>query len=326
MRVLVSGYYGYENLGDEALLAAVIAGLAEHDVTVLSGNPAATEQQHNVRAVHRYLGLLGALLRTDAVVFGGGGLLQDRTSTRSLAYYTTIIRVAKWLRTPVILAGQSLGPLSPAGERQVQRVLSAVPIGVRDDASFALASKLGLQVARTPDLALSLPAPTQAHAANGPLIVVPRADEPLFTALMAEVVAVAQRADIPVQAVAFQPSDQEANIGIPVRALRNVNEWLTTITGASAVLSVRLHGVILASAAGVPSVALSYDPKVAGFADYAGLPWFGPEASAAAVFSTVEQARTQPYPGAVRLAGEARDGLEWLQTQLATTTRASRVH
>lgn len=326
MRVLVSGYYGYENLGDEALLAAVIGGLSKHSITVLSGNPAATTKQHQVPAVHRYTGLLSAMLRTDAVVFGGGGLLQDRTSSRSLLYYTSIIRLAKLLGKRVVLAGQSLGPLSAAGKRQVKRVLAGVPIGVRDDASFALATELGLQPTRTPDLALSLPAPAHAHAPDGPIVVVPRADEPVFTALLAQVVKAATALGIPVRAVAFQPADTAANIGVPVTWSADVNEWFETLQGASAVVSVRLHGVILATAAGIPSVALSYDPKVAGFAEFAGVPWFSETAEAAEVLSALQHVRVMSYQHAGRLASKAREGLNWLQSELVHAARASRVH
>lgn len=320
MRVLVSGYYGYENLGDEALLAAVIAALAGHDVTVLSGNPAATTEQHQVPAVHRYTGLLGALMRCDAVVFGGGGLLQDRTSSRSLAYYTTIIRLATRLHKRVVLAGQSLGPLSAAGERRVQRAAAGVPIGVRDEASFALATRLGLQPARTADLALSLPAPLQLHAPHGPVIVVPRADEPAFNALLREVVQLAQNAAVPVRGVAFQPGDASANIGVPVVPVRTVQEWWEVLRGASTVLSVRLHGAILAAAAEMPSVALSYDPKVAGFAELARVPWFSADASAANVFAAVDATRAAPFANRAELVHEANAGVAWLTKQLAHAT------
>lgn len=317
MRVLVSGYYGYENLGDEALLSAVIAGLSGHEITVLSGNPAATVEQHRVRAVHRYTGLLGALTRCNAVVFGGGGLLQDRTSSRSLAYYTTIIRLATLLKKSVVLVGQSLGPLSAAGERQVRRALAGVPLGVRDEASFALAMRLGLQPARTADLALSLPAPQGLHAADGPVIVVPRADQPEFNALLREFVYVAANASVPVRAVAFQPSDTRADIGIPIAPLRTVQEWWDVLQGASAVLSVRLHGTILAASAQIPSVALSYDPKVAGFAELAQVPWFSAETAAHDVFTAITRGRREPYAGRAKLVAEAKAGVAWLRQQLA---------
>ena len=55
MRYLVSGYYGEGNLGDEAILAAMLRDLRRHDpaaeVTVLSFDPADTARRHGVEAI-----------------------------------------------------------------------------------------------------------------------------------------------------------------------------------------------------------------------------------------------------------------------------------
>ena len=66
VKLLVSGYYGFGNLGDEALLAGMLGGLPGAQVTVLSGQPEATQTLHNVGAVHRLTGL-GALVTHDAL-------------------------------------------------------------------------------------------------------------------------------------------------------------------------------------------------------------------------------------------------------------------
>lgn len=321
MRLLISGYYGFENFGDEALLAALIAELGSYDITVLSGNPAATTRLHGVRAVHRYRGALGAIARTDALIFGGGGLLQDRTSHRSLLYYTGLIRAAKLFRKRVVLLGQSLGPLSARGEEQVKRAVNGTALGVRDDISFALAEQLHLAPTKTPDIALTLPAPAGMHDPNGPVVVVPRADEPAFIGLLGVVIPRLQAAGISVIGAAFQPSDETSALGIDVPLISSNAEWHERLAGASAVLSVRLHGVVLGVSAGIPAVALSYDPKVAGFADYAGVPWFDASADAAQVFANVQHVRGAPFLRARELADDARQGFSWLKAQLTNTHR-----
>src|SRR5690554_3525748 len=147
MRVLVSGYYGFGNLGDEALLSGLLGGLRAqgHTTGVLSGDPKDTEQQHGVEAAHRVRGLALALARADALVSGGGGLLQDSTSRRSLNYYLNVIRLARRTGKRVVVYGQSLGPLSEAGRGAVARTLRGVPLAVRDEASVRLATTLGLK-------------------------------------------------------------------------------------------------------------------------------------------------------------------------------------
>lgn len=325
MRLLISGYYGFQNFGDEALLAALLAKLSDYDVTVLSGNPEATTAMHGVPAVHRYRGALGAIRRADALIFGGGGLLQDRTSRRSLTYYTGLIRIAKMLGKRVVLLGQSLGPLTARGETQVERAVSGTALGVRDELSFALAERLSLAPTYTPDIALTLPTPADLHRPDGPVVVVPRADEPAFIGLLGVVIPKLVQAGIPVIGAAFQPIDATSALGIDVPVIASPGEWHTRLAGASLVLSVRLHGVVLAVSAGVPAVALSYDPKVAGFAEYADIPWFPATADTASVVTRVQETRTAAFAGTPALAADAEQGFAWLRAQL-TNTHGNGVH
>src|SRR5690606_16223699 len=114
MRVLLSGYYGFGNLGDEAILAGLGSALEHrgHQPVVLSNDPAGTERLHSFEARHRVRGLVGALTSVDAVVSGGGGLLQDATSARSLTYYLSVLRLARAFGRRTAVYAQSLGPLS----------------------------------------------------------------------------------------------------------------------------------------------------------------------------------------------------------------------
>ena len=99
--ILISGYYGFDNIGDESILRAVInsirARLPECTLTVLSHDPAGTREKYGVEAVDRMapLEILRAVRRCDMLISGGGSLLQDVTSSKSLLYYLSIIRLAK---------------------------------------------------------------------------------------------------------------------------------------------------------------------------------------------------------------------------------------
>jgi len=118
MKVLISGYYGFGNLGDESLFSGLKNALltAGHSVTVLSNNPKLSREMHDVKSLHRYHGLIQAIINSDVVISGGGGLLQNKTSTRSLQYYLWVIRIAKIFKKKVIVFGQSIGPLDERGK------------------------------------------------------------------------------------------------------------------------------------------------------------------------------------------------------------------
>ncbi|MBR6708889.1 MAG: glycosyltransferase, partial [Clostridia bacterium] len=96
--VIISGYYGFGNLGDDSLLACIIDNLRALDpalrITVLAHKSRAMQKQFGVRCISRIN--LPAIARemkgARLLISGGGSLLQDNTSTKSLIYYLHIIR------------------------------------------------------------------------------------------------------------------------------------------------------------------------------------------------------------------------------------------
>ncbi|HYE80226.1 MAG TPA: polysaccharide pyruvyl transferase CsaB [bacterium] len=113
-RLVLSGYYGYRNLGDEAILAATLQGLRDrgHDVTVLSSNPKWTAETYQVRAIKRtHPKVSSALLNADLFVQGGGSLIQDATSWRSPLFYLAQLANALIVGTPFMVFAQGIGPI-----------------------------------------------------------------------------------------------------------------------------------------------------------------------------------------------------------------------
>lgn len=146
------GYYGYGNLGDESslecLISAVRREIPDARLTVLASSPAEFSERFGVRAVDRmsFFSVMREIRRAGVFVFGGGGLLQDATSRRSLRYYTHVLSAAsKRCRTFVYANG--IGPLERRGSRQsVMRALGGVEdISVRDGLSASFLSELGLE-------------------------------------------------------------------------------------------------------------------------------------------------------------------------------------
>lgn len=285
MRVLLSGYYGFDNAGDEAILMAIVHELKSlgHDVSVLSQKPDETSQIHRVQAFHRMrpMDVLRALTHCDVLFSGGGGLLQDKTSHRNLTYYLGIIRVARFLRKRVVIFNQSLGPLSPKGKTAVAHVLSRTDNWVRDRNSQGFLKELGVSacLGGDPALLLTPSAGLQVHANR--VIFAPRSGEPECSMRLVQAARSLADEGKEIVVLGLQPHEDAVECQRIAQACSaqvvlspNPREVLDLIAGSGFVVGVRLHAVILAAAARIPFVGVAYDPKVEGFCADAKAPSF----------------------------------------------------
>lgn len=287
MRVVISGYYGYGNTGDEAVLAGLLATMRgiepEIEAIVISGDPAATGREHGVRAIGRSSarGLWRALRAADGLVSGGGSLLQDASSARPVAYYTGVMHAARLAGRRYAVHAQGLGPIRRAPNRRLARYAleRAAAVSLRDPDSIRLAGELGVRrpIGFAPDPALALQPPA-GEPAN---IVVALRPWPGMQAHLAALRRGVEglATELPVVALPMQePVDRAlsealvADIGgaSVAPATGSLEGVLSVIASARAVIGMRLHALILAAAAGVPGVAISYDPKVSSWAALAG--------------------------------------------------------
>jgi polysaccharide pyruvyl transferase CsaB len=134
-------------MGDEALMRGAVKRAEESgygDIRVLYRRGGS--KKYGAKLVSRYspVGVIRAVAETNALVFGGGTLLQDRTSRRSLFYYLSLIGLAKAFGKPWEMWSGGIGELR--GERG--RVITGKylrdcrHIGVRDRASYRVAGEL----------------------------------------------------------------------------------------------------------------------------------------------------------------------------------------
>lgn len=143
-KVLMSGYYGFNNSGDEAILLSMqknIEKLGDNiNITVLSNNPADTRSKYGAKVVYRFsfFEVIKAVRGCDVLLSGGGSLLQDSTSTRSLMYYLSIIVLAKMFRKKVMLYANGIGPVSKNINRHMVKcvVNKANIITLREENSY----------------------------------------------------------------------------------------------------------------------------------------------------------------------------------------------
>ena len=110
------------------------------NVSVLANNPEQTKIKYGVKVVNRYnmISVLNSIRKCDMLISGGGSLLQDRTSTRSIIYYLSIIRCAKLFGKKVMLYANGIGPVTKQQNRNLVKnvVNKANIITLREDNSL----------------------------------------------------------------------------------------------------------------------------------------------------------------------------------------------
>ncbi len=157
--VIVSGYYGFGNLGDEAILEQLVSELKclvlpDH-IVVLSANPAATEKAFGVKAAPRadLCRLLQLCAQAQLLISGGGGLFQDSRSVGSALFYSCHIAAARLAGAQAMIYAQGLGPLQSDLALWVSRCALSLcdVISVRDTRSAQLVSSWGLTAELTAD-------------------------------------------------------------------------------------------------------------------------------------------------------------------------------
>ncbi|MGV2884523.1 polysaccharide pyruvyl transferase CsaB [Paenibacillus taichungensis] len=173
-KLVISGYYGFRNSGDEAVLKSILTALEEEshrsNVTiepiVLSGDPESTTSMYGVRSVHRMRlkEVREAIKESDGLISGGGSLLQDATGLKSIPYYLGVIKLAQWLKKPTFIYAQGIGPVNrKMFNPMIRSVFKACNyVSVRDEQSAEYLRGLGLQwnqIHVVPDPVMGLPLP-----------------------------------------------------------------------------------------------------------------------------------------------------------------------
>jgi polysaccharide pyruvyl transferase CsaB len=304
--VVISGYYGFRNSGDEAMLYAMLPALrsriADLEVTVLSRDPAGTAGKFGITAVPRdsLCRAAGAIRRADLLISGGGGLLQDVTSLKSIVYYLGVVILAKLFRKPVFFYGQGVGPVRTAlGRMLVKMVANRVDlITVRD--ADSMAELLGMGVTRpsllvTADPVLGLdPALVDREKGWAILAGMGVKGRPVagisvrswkeFREYKKAVAEVADELSGEGWAVLLIPMHYPDDVGAcrEVAGLMKNRSFLferpedfldilSVTANLDLAIGMRLHFLIFGAVFGVPLVGISYDPKVDRFLGLLGL-------------------------------------------------------
>ncbi|MDE0066606.1 MAG: polysaccharide pyruvyl transferase family protein [Acidimicrobiaceae bacterium] len=295
-RILVCGWSGAGNVGDELLTSAVVGVLRAQGAVpiVVSRDPGATSALHKVEALdwgpRGWRSTLaqgfrgdGTEAAVDGVCVGPGGIIQDSSSIWSLPGHLLTPRRLRRAGKPVVGVGLGAEPLKRRSSRRLLRaVLKDAPVVARDEASAASLAAAGIDATVGCDLVFGLdlePLPRRAEivVAVGPGVIPGRLrpaarrlrpDDPSL--LVAAIGAVARRLGASVALAAFRGERDLDHTRLLASRLRHDTEVLapdiTTqverIRSARLLVSSRYHPVVVAARSGTPTIVCSAEPKI----------------------------------------------------------------
>jgi len=305
-KILLSGYYGFDNAGDDAVLYGIIFSLhrlnPKIEITVLSNKPETTRELFKIKAYNRWniKEVIAQIKQADLVILGGGTLLQDRTSPKSPLYYLGITLLAKILKKPVVYYGQGFGPIIHRfNKRLIKSIVNKVDfLTVRDKESGDELKdqyniKCPIYLAADPALTIGQ---DEVNVEEGKEIlnkyqidftkriafiaVRNWKNEEHFKKELAKVADYLHKLEIQVVFLAMQnPHDLAPSLdilqlmeetGSVIEEALNFKQILSVLSFGNLMIGMRLHALILAAIVNLPFIALSYDPKIDRFAESLG--------------------------------------------------------
>lgn len=307
-KVLISGYYGFNNIGDESILRAVVDNLQERiddiEITVLSRDPVSTAEKYGIKSVNRksIKSIISAVRKSDLLISGGGSLLQDVTSKKSILYYLIIMWMAQLFRKKIFIYSQGIGPINSNLNRSLTaRTLSKVSgIVVRDEASKEFLAEIGVSVDKvvvTADPVLRIkPASliigqkilqkegiqiNKDKLTVGFAIKERKLDSEFVNELCIAMERLINEKNAQIVLIPFHFSEDvsiieeiENRLGEKVYSIKHkylTEEMLSIIGNMDLLVGVRLHALIHSAIMNVPMIGISYDPKINSFMKSIGM-------------------------------------------------------
>lgn len=291
MHVVLSGYYGFDNVGDDAILLAIIEALkgkqADIKITALSNNPAATKSTFHVEAVNRnnLLDVIRVIRVSDGLISGGGSLLQNVTGMKSIPYYTLIMHIAKFFKKPIFVYAQGIGPINgDLSKRLVSHTLNKVDgITVRDEDSKRFLQNIGVkqEAQVVPDPVFGLESTlfeSNFQVVNTPFIAVSVRNWKGYSYFKKQIASCLDMLAKDGYTIVFVPMhgeyDKNASLEIAtmmdstseiISSKRSIKEKIAIIGESELLIGIRLHALIFSAITYTPFISISYDPKIDAF-------------------------------------------------------------
>ena len=290
--IAISRYYGFKNFGDEAILKVLTTELKSrnYNITVFSKSPTDTAKQLGVNCVYTFgiKNIIKTLKNVDVLFSGGGSLLQDTTSIKSLFYYLFVIAVALFFKKDVIIFAQGIGPIrSFAGKIFTSLLLKKCKyVTVRDEKSLELLKSWRIKAIAVSDPVWGLDLSNT--NSTGTVGIQLRSWKNLSNEYLKKLARhiCEHFADKDINIYSFQDSldldicrkfewmlkDFKPELRTKVLSNLSIDEILKSFSELEYLVAMRYHACLLAMKLGIPTVALSYDTKVEKLAQKFSLP------------------------------------------------------
>lgn len=295
VKVAISGYYGFKNFGDEAILSVLINHLKDLknvDITVFSSDTNYTSKTYSVNAVKRFdlKNVIKTIQNSDVLISGGGSLLQDVTSLKSVIYYSLIIALGLLFNKKVIIFAQGIGPLNKKLSQFIVRNLlkNCSLVTVRDEKSLALLKDWNIDAKLVCDPIYSLDV-VQEFRENTIGVQLREFKTMNYNLLHKLALFIANKfSDKKVEIFSLQESQDLELCKKFEQILKTLNPEVSTeivtddivnkISKLSYLIAMRFHAILVALKCGIKSCAINYDVKVEKLANEAAIPLISMEA------------------------------------------------
>lgn len=292
-KVIISGYYGFDNFGDEAILGVLVKKLQDldADIRVLSKNPTKTASLYGVKSTLFFclIQVIFRISKCDVLISGGGSLLQDVTSLKSLFYYLWVINIALFFKKKVIIFAQGIGPInSKLGQFLTKNTLKKCSlVTVRDEKSLFLIRGWGVNADLVCDplfdLSMSPSFPSNKVGVQlrgfktlkeNLLIKLAEQINKDFSDKQIEIYSFQDSIDLAV-CKRFEAMLKALNPLINTTLISNQTsqEVLNKISKLDYMIAMRFHACLIALKSGVKTFAICYDEKVEKLALEAEIPY-----------------------------------------------------
>lgn len=300
--VIISGYYGFNNIGDDSILMSIISNLKslrkDIKILVLSYNPSDTSKIYNVDSISRLniVKIIALMRKSKVFINGGGSLIQDDSSTRSLVYYLFLIWLAKINRMKVMLYANGIGQLKKGINRKMtSKILNLIEvITLRDELSLNELKSLSVnkpKIILTADPAMNVEAIGSQEVEN--IFKIEKIDyDRLFIGFSVKKCSddkyeevIAELADYAVETYGLLPLFIPMHRSIDLVTIENIiskmknkgyvlknqysdGEIIGILKKVKVLVGMRLHALIFSVINNIPVIGIDHDVKIKAFMDY----------------------------------------------------------
>lgn len=286
-KYVVSGYVGFDNFGDEAIasvLSNYLKKIGAEKITYISSNPNKTAELYGINAV-KMLDFIKPIIQSDVLISGGGSLLQDITSLKSLLYYLIVIMTALVFGKKVFIFAQGFSKFkTPLGKYLTKFVLQQCDrISVRDIKSQEYLKSLGINSELVSDPVFNIEIPPSTHQGVGVQLrdfktltnefMISLAEKISETFKEQEIKLFSMQDDIDMPIIE-KFAEMLLSNGCKIKIIKNNNitECIGEISALEYFIAMRYHACLISAKAGVKTLGINYDSKVKNLSATVGFP------------------------------------------------------